>query len=145
MVFLYICLQYIFVVDFWKSILHLSPLQTGIYLDKSPLLHIKLKYDAVFLLVPVPGIGFDYYTAHPLVESHGILIVRTAIAGITADSFFLAVVIQDRKGLLSDPSVLILLQHIQGIQPYPCASMLKNEISDSLVIVFDQIYREGWI
>ena len=86
-----------------------ASLQAGICLDKSSLSHIKLKYDAVFLLVLVPGIGFDYCTAHPLVESHGILIVRTAIAGKTTDSFFPAEVIQDRKGLFSDPSVLILL------------------------------------
>ena len=55
--------------------------------------HIKLKYDAVFLPVPVPGIGFDHHTAHPPIELHGVFIVRVAFAGKTVEPIFSAVIL----------------------------------------------------
>ena len=75
--------------------------------------HIEFKYDSVFLLVLMPCIGFCYYPTHALIEQHGILIVRTAIADKTADLFLYAVVLYDRKGLYPDPFVLVLSQYIQ--------------------------------
>ena len=91
------------------------------------------------------GIGFDHHTAHALIELHGVFIVRIAAAGKTAEPFFPAVILQNGKGLFPDSPVLILLQHIQGMQPYPGISMPENEISDILATASDQIYRKGWI
>ena len=113
---------------------------------RAPLLpYIEFKYHAVFLPVPVAGIRFGYHSTHALIEPHGIFIVRAAIAGKTADSVFPAVIFQNNEGLFPDSFVLIFLQHIQRMQPYPGAGMLENEISDILVTVFNQIYREGRI
>ena len=113
---------------------------------RAPLLpYIEFKYHAVFLPVPVAGIRFGYHSTHALIEPHGIFIVRAAIAGKTADSVFPAVIFQNNEGLFPDSFVLIFLQHIQRMQPYPGVRILKNKISNILVTVFDQIYREGWV
>ena len=90
-------------------------------------------------------ISFCHHTAHVLVEPHGVFIVRAAIAGKTVDLSFIAVVLQDRKGLFTNPYVLILLEYIQGVQLHPGVIIPKNEISDIFVTVFDQIYREEWV
>ena len=107
--------------------------------------HIESEYDAVFLLVFMARIGFDHNTAHALVKAHGIFVVRIAAAGKTADPLFPAVVLQDGKSAFPDPSVLIFPQHLQRMQPYTGAGILKHEISDLLFPASDQIHREGWV